>query len=105
VGLHSSDQVFAVCVPFAADVKFLGNLLLDLWSIQVEDLVHVLDVQSFIGIILAKEVESHAQSVRRQYVSFGLVKGEVTLMNVEFPRQVSRLLALESPVDDLRQLV
>jgi len=64
VSLNSSDQVFAICVAFASYIKFLGNLLLDLRSVQIEDLVHVLDVQSFIGIILTKEVESHAQSVR-----------------------------------------
>ena len=64
MSLNSSNQVFAICVAFATNVKFLGNLLLDLGSIQIEDLVHVLDVQSFIGIILAEEIESHAQSIR-----------------------------------------
>ena len=105
MSLNSSDQVFAICVAFAAYIKFLENLLLDLRSIQIEDLVHVLDVQSFIGIILAEEIESHAQSIRWQDISFGLVKREVAFMNMEFPRQVSRLLSLESPIDDLRQLV
>ena len=56
MSLNSSDQVFAICVALAAYIEFLANLLFDLRSIQVEDLVHVLDVQSFIGIILTEEI-------------------------------------------------
>ena len=54
--LDSSDQVFTVSVAFAAYIEFLANLLLDLGSVQVEDLVHILDVQCFVGVILTEEV-------------------------------------------------
>jgi len=56
MSLNSFYKVFAICVAFAAHIELLENLLLDLRSIQIEDLVHIFNVQCFIGIILTKEV-------------------------------------------------